>query len=320
MYLRNSLLVPALGILILGFYVGYLAHKRHSSPPADADVQGKDPDPVYKGDPIHLARIDNTINLLRKESLELSMSRLAEDELYLYPDFHSFSNVEQVNLHTILANRRVVKVLQQSRSLDRKTRADICCKLLDHTLRRHKNLIDIVISFYMKTGSPENKDSITSSQLALGAALLIVADASPLPQVIGAVSKIEDVTRSVRQRLSQSPAVPPAVNNFLLFFAQPDDALIVSAIGHCVAKHYTADNSLSQAFSQSVVGVPTASIPVVGWDARLTGFDFPHLNESMPIDESRGVEQITVYRVEEARPPVAASTVVSKMADALSKK
>lgn len=267
---------------------------RSGEPPARQAVEATSEN--YRGNPEHLKRIETIIQTLRDESIDASENAIDDKELFFYPDFHPLAANAQVQLHKILANRRVIKLHDEYSALDAEARRKRCQKLFTAGIDRHKSIYECLCKSYVVQGSPKNTRSLLASQLALGAAIFLDSQLADVELLLAHLDECDKLRLKVLRVREDYPGLPEAIPFFTERHTTFDATMLTTLLVSAGEKAFQNDQRVIDAMRHTLRGVAASEIKIVPWDARLTSFDFPHVSEGVRLDNK--FSKLKVFNVD----------------------
>jgi len=222
---------------------------------------------------------------LRGESLEESIRRLGDGEGYgTYPptDVKSPDN----DLEILLANRRVLKVLDGLASLSRERLPASCQAMLRHAFERRRKTFETIIAYYERPGSEGNARSMQHDKWGLSSALYLGSMYCDAERVLGTVDETLRLEMRIAERIrGGGQAFPPALLPALetMGFIQKRTLLNVYL------------NLLPSDEARRKRNLPSAEVVLPQWDQaeRLTGTWYA--GAGMALVETRGASRQNLY-------------------------
>lgn len=283
--------IVAIGIGGLSVLVGYMRAWR----PFYAGGVGRLSGLSNNGSPEHRARIDSLISAIQSETLEQSCKRLYEStDQYFYPGYTSGKKAHQLNLEVMLSNRRSVKVIEELVQLSDEVRDIECEKRFDQLLGVHTSALRAACRHAEDASAPKNEQSLKSTQLALCAVMFATAKAASTRLLVSQCDALAALRIEIERTFAEQGKRYPA--DFVLAarrYVTPDNRFRLNVL--LLHAERLANEALSEAIQQYQASYPKAEVAICGWAAATTQFDVVYRMEGVPIDQSKGVQEYTLF-------------------------
>lgn len=232
---------------------------------------------------------------LKNESLDVSIRGLLDDSdrvQYYFP-FIPHSGVDvQDEIEELLANRRLLKVAQQIKSLSKSEGQAKCERLFISAFQQQTNACRIIINWSLNPSAPAHHQYLLCSQMSLAAAMFIAAETTNLDLLNKQFERldkwrieIEPSARLQNRRMTNYPA---------LFSSEitPDYRLQVNVLRLAALRLGNAETLEKVDEACQAIHMTTNTLPIVSWDAKTTVFE---LLPDSRLDTNKGVTTYTFY-------------------------
>jgi hypothetical protein len=246
-------------------------------------------------------RIDGIIANLKKETLEESLANLDNVDEFYYPGFYSNSVRSKPfdAVHTILSNRRFIKLYDQLRSKSHNEQYIYLNKTFKDKLLQYYDLLsrynnpslsrDDYLDFARISDIPGKPRTLSGTRLAMQSIALLsgaLGNVQMCPELreafqnptIGRKASLDEYDTSVRQSLNRHPVFPIGIQAqviWLLSQYSEEDEATQYGLDSSNAKSFVSDNMLQ-------------TINVPNYQSRTTIYDLSFISWGKPVDLSYG--------------------------------
>lgn len=215
-----------------------------------------------------------------------SIERLIEIEPYQYPGYHYRGSLElaQLNLETMLSNRRAVKLLHELERLPERDRDLKCQEMFAKTFRTH-----LLVNRALLAREDERKPFWSAirrdaTKLALCAVMFATAKHGKLETLAEEFAQLDAFKEELERRIAERrPPYEPVMISVLRGWSAPDYRFQVNVL-RVAASRAPGDPSRLLRQIDELMAVAKKEVAIVPWNARFTWFD-----REGPMDTRQGV-------------------------------
>lgn len=202
------------------------------------------------------------------ETLDESFSKLSlnDDDQYTSPGYTTNVLGENTEIHELLSNRRVIKILQEFEKLPR-DQAKI------KALKFHKDALDSLSKVLNVEFEPYDPKKIyafirPNEKFTAMTSVLLSASLRDIPLVTQRIEEWEQLTTKVREQLIKKNFPPDKADKFSKLF-------FLDATSHVSLLMFAAQRKgvLPDVLQIQLSGCQIMDIPLVAWDAPITYYD-----------------------------------------------
>lgn len=205
---------------------------------------------------------------LRKETLEESFRKLAlyDDDQYGSPGYMTNVLGENTEIHELLSNRRVIKILQEFKKLPRNQARIKAKKYHQDALASLSKVLNVEFEPY----DPQKQYAIgrRNEIFMVMTSVLLSASLGDIPHLTQRIDEWKEMTTKAREQWIQKNYPANLADDFSKHF-------FLDATSHVSLLMFVAQRNgiLPDVLQKQVNGCQFVDVPLVAWDAPITYYD-----------------------------------------------
>ena len=253
-------------------------------------------------DDVHRIRIKGRIQTLQTESLDKLKETIYEEAWYEDPGVLTIQKSPQLDVEVVFSNRRFAKLREALKGMSPVEGAAECRKMIDDGLKRSDDTVDRILKSYQDSDAPKNTVSMLGNKWGISAVLLAMGEQCDAKTVVDAIDSAERAEQKWLAVIEASPdTYPPALAPAIASNASLETAFKVNAISLAAFRDPKVPQATKAKLAELLTAMEVKKVQLVSWDASVTPYDVPHTRQGVPVDVSRGAEDINVYHIPASR-------------------
>lgn len=242
-------------------------------------------------------RVDRIRESLARKSLDELVADLKDDSGYYWPGYRSEQSHDQADFETILSNRLTWRILD---ILSTVPRSEALAKgICVQAHKEHRSAIEAILTAH-ESGvriPADRRQSVLGTKFGLGAAIFVLAHFAGPDRVVEELQRMHECADRYRDRLQEhADRYSPSYRSATRVYWELDNVYQFNAIAFAAERNGALDPSRRQRIRDLLSALPSTSVVITHWDAKVSSYDIAHVVHRRPIDETGGTQTLKVYQ------------------------
>ena len=264
----------------------------------DGFIESIREDVLRDGDDAQRHRIRDRISTLRSETFDDLMETIYEESWYRDPGVVTIQKLPQLDVEIILSNRRFARLREMLENMPSPEADAVCRTNISQGRKRSDDAVARALRAFNDPDVPKNTVSMLGNKWGICMGILLAAEFCDTRTVLDAIDAADEAERKWLRAIEQDPdSYPTALRPAIKTFCALQTAFKLNAISRAAYRDATVSGDVKNRLTELMAAMDSKTVQLVAWDAEVTPYDFPHIRQGVPVDVTKGVEDVQVYRM-----------------------